>query len=53
MKLSLPDSSIRSCLLALAAVLILPMPASYTPYWFSGNWGGHGNTGYDRPNDGG
>ena len=29
MKLSLPDNSIRSCLLALAAVLILPMPASY------------------------
>src|SRR5437879_5692945 len=29
MKLSLPNNSIRSCLLALAAVLILPMPASY------------------------
>src|SRR6266436_3867732 len=29
MKLSLPDISIRPCLLALASVLILPMPASY------------------------
>jgi hypothetical protein len=29
MKLSLPNNSIRSCLLALASVLILPMPASY------------------------
>jgi CHRD domain len=29
MKLSLPSISIRSCLLALASVLILPMPASY------------------------
>jgi CHRD domain len=29
MKLSLANNSIRSCLLALAAVLILPMPASY------------------------
>ena len=29
MKLSLPNNSIRSCLLALAAVLILPVPASY------------------------
>jgi hypothetical protein len=29
MKLSLPNISIRSCLLALAAVLILPVPASY------------------------
>jgi CHRD domain len=29
MKLSLPNNSIRPCLLALASVLILPMPASY------------------------
>jgi hypothetical protein len=29
MKLSLPNISIRPCLLALASVLILPMPASY------------------------
>ena len=29
MKLSLPNISIRSCLLALAAVLILPVPATY------------------------
>ena len=29
MKPSLPDISIRSCLLAVASVLILPMPASY------------------------
>ena len=29
MKLSLPDISIRPCLLALASALILPMPASY------------------------
>jgi CHRD domain len=29
MKLSLPKISIRPCLLALASVLILPMPASY------------------------
>jgi len=29
MKLSLPNNSIRPCLLALAAVLILPVPASY------------------------
>jgi hypothetical protein len=29
MKLSVPNNSIRSCLLALAAVLILPVPASY------------------------
>ncbi len=29
MKLSLLDISIRPCLLALASVLILPMPASY------------------------
>jgi hypothetical protein len=29
MKLSLPDISVRPCLLALASVLILPMPASY------------------------
>src|SRR5262249_15461564 len=29
MKLSLPDISIRSCLLALAAVLIWPAPTSY------------------------
>jgi hypothetical protein len=29
MKLSLPNNSIRSCLLALASVLILPMHASY------------------------
>jgi CHRD domain len=29
MKLSLPDISIRHCLLALASVLILPMPAGY------------------------
>ena len=29
MKLSFPAISMRSCLLALASVLILPMPASY------------------------
>ena len=29
MKLSLPDISVRPCLLGLASVLILPMPASY------------------------
>jgi hypothetical protein len=29
MKLSLPDISIRPCLLPLACVLMLPVPASY------------------------
>jgi hypothetical protein len=38
MKLSLPNNSIRSCLLALAAVLMVPVPASYADiFTLSGN----------------
>jgi CHRD domain len=41
MKLSLPYISIRSCLLALAAALILPVPASYAdPMTFTANLSG-------------
>jgi hypothetical protein len=37
MKLSLPATSIRSCLLPLAAALILPVPASYADTVLSAN----------------
>jgi len=41
MKLSLPDISIRSCLLALAAALILPAPAAHAdPITFIANLSG-------------
>jgi hypothetical protein len=37
MKLSVPATSIRSCLLPLAAALILPVPASYADTVLSAN----------------
>jgi hypothetical protein len=41
MKLSLPNNSIRPCLLALASVLILPAPAAHaTPMTFFANLSG-------------